>query len=898
MRKLHRVAASLVFTSMSVVLSGCGDDGDAATGAPIGTPVLLRITSEPDGSTLWDWNGGAPIVPAMAPPVALNSAVVFTFDGAVSAAPTTVVLTGVAAGGVGGPPPGPLPLSGAFEIQDAANLPAGNRRRLVFHPTFDATQGSIACGAGGMPPSATIFADFAAGAVEVAGEPLANQAQTTFFTLPCGIGAYVDVVAGPPFVVGTSIPLAEPAGAPIDPATIQDNRILVTIGELLDPSTISGPALVVRDLQSGAVVSGFSTVLAAAPGELPPRSRLAFFAAAPFPAGRTLEVVVAGSARDFGGNPVQSSLQNSPGADGVYGTADDGPQKKLLFATVAVPLVQRSVGESFDDLLRQASTSGLVTWDGGGDVVLADAGPVYGDGSDGAFVAPMGVTNLDTNGTVTVGGVPQSRRGIWNFSSLTVPAGATVRLHGPYPAQLRVLGDAVIDGSVKADAGAVNPATPGSSPAFDLGPRNGTLNNGNGAAPTIVDGGRGNAGGGDGGRASHEDLAAAPVGYCPPATTGLHTYFGETGSGPYVDGIAVTNPLSPYFAGGRGGRSGFIPQTFAGENGGYGGAGGTAATVGENGVPRIPATCNAAATVFCPTLSGGDGLPLGLATAAPVSFAFIPPISFLTGGSGGGGGGDKLQSTGVPPALDDQGGGGGGGGGAFRIASIGSLTLGAAAALSANGATGGQGASAQFAGNGGSGSGGQIWLTSIGALTLPVTAQVRVIGQTRPGGSTTAGCTIHSSGGGGQGLVQIEYPSGQGAPLLTPNPGAVLQLVPIAGSGQFLGEATNTFFDLGGFAPDYVSATVASSVGSVAGATLTIAFEGAHALPDDSGPDLSTLKTMDGGQVVTAANISALDGYRFVRVRMTGSYPATAGVAPTTVGLPRVESVTITFQTP
>lgn len=898
MRKLHRVAAWLVVTSTSVVLSGCGDDGDAGTGAPIGTPVLLRITSEPDGSTLWDWNGGAPIVPAMAPPVALNSTIVFTFDGAVSAAPTTVVLTGVAAGGVGAPPPGPLPLSGTFAIQDAANLPAGNRRRLVFHPTFDATQGSNSCSAGGLPPSATIFADVVAGVVEVAGGPLTNQAQTTFFTLPCGFGAYVDVVAGPPFVVGTSIPLAEPAGAPVDPATIQDDRILVTIGEPLDPSTISGPALVVRDLQTGAVIPGFSTLLPPAPGELPPRTRLAFFAADPFPAGRTLEVVVAGFARDYGGNPVQSSLQNSPGADGVYGTADDGPQKRLLFATIAAPLVQRSVGESFDDVLRQASTSGFVKWDGGGDVVFSDAGQVYGDGSDGAFVAPLGVTNLDTNETVTVGGVPQSRRGVWNFSSLTVPAGATLRIHGPYPAQLRVLGDAVINGSVRADAGAINPAVGGASPAFELGPRIGTLNNGNGIAPTIVDGGRGNAGGGDGGRASHEDLAAAPVGYCPPSVVGLHTYFGETGTGPFVDGIAVTDPLSPYFGGGRGGRSGFIPQSFAGETGGYGGAGGTAATVGDNGIPRVAGTCNPLSPAICPTNLGGNGSPLGLATAAPVTFAFIPPISFLTGGSGGGGGGDKLQTLGVPPAQDDQGGGGGGGGGAFRIASIGGLTLGAAAMLSANGAVGGSGAATQFAGNGGSGSGGQVWLTSIGPSTLPVTAQVQVIGQTRPGGSTTAGCTFQASGGGGQGLVQIEYPSAQGAPLLTPSAGSVVQLVPTAGSGAFFGESTTTFFDLGGFAPDYVSATVASSVGSIAGATLSVVFEGAHALPDGSGPDLSTLKTMEGGQVVTAANISALDGYRFVRVRMTGALPATPGVAPPAVGLPRVESVTITYRTP
>ena len=898
MRNFHRVAVLLVFTGITAGLSGCGDDGGSGIGAPLGSPILLTITAEPGGTALWAWNNGAPIVPALPPTVPLNASVVFNFDGAVSAVPTTILLASLTSGGVGAPPPGPFPLSGAFAVEDSASLPAGNRRRLVFRPTIDAFQGSASCNAGGMPPASTILADIPAGTVEVAGVPLANLAQTSFTSAPCGTGAYVDLVAGPPFIVGTSLPLDEPPGAPLDPASIESNRILVTIGELLDPSTVFGNVLLVRDVQSGASIPGFSTPIASPPGEQPPRTRFAFFAAAPFPAGRTLEVLVSGTARDYGDNIVQSSTQNSPGADGVFGTSDDGPQKKLLFSTMAVPLVQRSVGESFDDVLRQGDTSGFVAWNGGGDVVFADAGSTYGDGSDGAFVAPPGVTNLDTDGTIVVGGIPQSRKGVWNFSSLTVPTGATLRLHGPYPAQLRVLGDAVIDGSVKADAGIINPAVPGMFPPFELGPRNGTLNNGNFTAPAVVSGGRGNAGGGDGGRASHNDLPNGPLNYCPAFVVGLHTYFGEAGAGPFVDGVAVTNPFSPFFAGGGGGRSGFIPQTFVGEAGGYGGAGGTGATSGENGIPRIASNCNVPTAVICPLINGGDGLPLALAQAAPVSVAFVSPISYLTGGSGGGGGGDKLQSTVTAPAQDDQAGGGGGAGGAFRIATIGGLTLGSTTVLSANGGTGGTGASAQFAGNGGSGSGGQIWLTSIGPLTVPVTAQLLIIGQPRPGGSTTAGCTTQAAGGGGQGLVQVEYPSGQSAPVLFPSAGAVVQIVPTPGSGSFSGVATTTFFDLGAFAPDYLSATITSDLGTASGATITVAFEGAHALLDGSGPDLATIKSMDGGQIVTAANISALDGHRFVRVRMTGAISATPGVAPSTIGLPRVESVTITYQSP
>ena len=897
MRKLRRVAVLLVITSIAASLSGCGDHGGSEGGAPIGTPILLTITAEPGGAAIWNWNGGAPIVPVLPPTVSLNASIVFTFDGAVSAGPSAVFLTSLTPGGIGAPPPGPLPVAGSFTIENSADLPAGNRRRLVFRPTFGALLGSASCNAGGFPPSSTVFIDVLAGSVDVAGALLANQAQAPFSSSPCGVGAYVDIAAGPPFVVGASIPLNEPAGSPVSPASIQDDRILMTIGELLDPSTTSGSVLIVRDLQSGATVPGFSTPLAPVPGEQPPRTRLAFFASDPFPAGRTLEVVVSDTARDYGGNAVQSSLQNSPGVDGVFGTPDDGPQKKLLFATVAVPLVLRSVGESFDDVLRLASTAGFVTWNGGGDVVFGTAASTFGDGSDGAFVAPPGVINLDTDGTIVVGGVPQSRRGVWNFTGLTVPAGSTLRLHGPYPAELRVLGDAVIDGTIQADAGIVDPAAPGAAPAFELGPRSGVGNNGSGFSPTTVAGGRGNAGGGDGGRASHSDLATAPADYCPSTVVGPHTYFGEAGTGPFVDGSPVTDPISPLFSGGGGGRSGVLPTSW-GDPGGFGGAGGTAATNGEDGIPRIAAACAPATVPNCPIPFQGNLVPLNLATARPVTVAFIPPISFLTGGAGGGGGGDKLQTTFNAPANDDQGGGGGGGGGAFRIATIGGLTLGSTAILSANGATGGAGAAAQFAGNGGSGSGGQLWLTSIGPMIIPVTAQFSVIGPPRWNGGTPAGCTTQAAGGGGQGLVQLDYPAGQGAPSLVPSLGAVLQLVPIVGTGTIQGEATTSFFDLAAFAPDYVSATVAFDPGSTPSATITVAFEGAHALPDGSGPDPATLKTTDGGLGITAANITALDGYRFVRVRMTGTIPLPPGVAPPVVGLPRVESVTITYRTP
>jgi hypothetical protein len=868
---LRRVAVA----GVALFLTACGDDEAPLTLAP-GDPLLLSVSAAPGGAVLWAWNDGAPTATPAALP--LNAALVFEFAGAVAAVPTTSPITVVGAPAPFGvaPPPGPLAPAGAFTIEDAPGLGAGNRRRLVFRPQFDSTAGSSACAAGGYASATEFAVFFDVGSLVVAGEPLENSVTASFTTLACGTGAYGDFVDGPPFVVAASPALSEPVGAPIAASSITENRVLLTLGERVDPSSAANP-LLVRDVVSGASVPGSSALVPPDPSESPPRSRLAFFATAPFAPGRTYEALIAPGVVDYGGHAVQSSPLNSSGPDGVYGTGDDGPARRLLFAVAATPTTQQTTVESFDDTSRLASTAGFAAWSGDGAVRVGGGGETFGDGSDGPFSATTGTVPLDTNQTITVGGVPQSRKGVWNFTSFTVAAGATVRLHGPYPAHLRVLGATTIAGTVTVNAGATPPAAAGSAPPYEYGPANGLLDDGGASGTAIVFGGVGNAGGGAGGNASEVNTDGSPAGYCPATTTGLHAYFGSPGSGPYIDGLP-TFAGDPSYSGGGGGRSGLIPASFPAQLGGWGGAGGTGATAGEPGLPRLSSGCEPSTTPLCPPGAGpGGGLPLNVATAPLPTPHFIPPLGVQRGGGGGGAGGDKMQTL-SPPTFDDQGGGGGGGGGTLRISALGTLGVAATALISANGAAGGIGAQANLTGDGGSGAGGQVWLQTFGGAAIDAGSLVEVIGRARPGGTTAAGCGSHSSGGGGQGVMQIEAPT----PVMPPtiSPGAVVQTLINPSTSAADGEVVSTFVDTGAFAPDYLAATVASDLGPIAAAALLVSFEGAHALQDGTGPDLTTLKSSDGGAPITAANISALDGYRYFRFRIAGSTPLQPGVAP------------------
>ncbi|HYC78158.1 MAG TPA: Ig-like domain-containing protein, partial [Planctomycetota bacterium] len=753
--------------------------------------------------------------------------------------------------------------------------PAGNRRRLAFRPALPPVAGPCAAG---LAPGTVYDVTLLAGAVQVAGRPLTNAATASFATVAdCTLTGFDDVVPGPPFVVETTPAASDPAPAPIPAASIEGDRVTVQISEALWPASIGPDALVVRDALSGAHVPG--TVVFEQADVAAGRfwSKLELTAVEPLAPGRTYEILVAPTLTDFVGN--------------ALGAAPGTPATARLFATVAAPYAtQPAFVETFDDAARLSSLTGVASWGTAaapdvapqpGSARFGDASQIFGDGSDGAFVLFGGGLIMDTDQVITVGGVPQSRRGVWNFQSFLLGPSSSLRFIGPWPVHLRCLGDSTASGLLNLGTG----STPNPAPnqPWDQTARNGVLNNGSsvpGNTPWVI-GGKGNAGGGDGGMASQSDLETPP---------GTHTFAGQDGFGPPIDGQPNLGPSGPAYAGGQGGDSGFFPASFPGELGGMGGAGGSGATPGEPGSPRtsIANGCTPIASVAAPGY---------IAQPRPVLAGFIPPIVAPIGGSGGGGGGDRLETT-NPPNNDEQGGSGGGGGGALRWSALGALTLTSTATISANGGAGGLGA--LLAGHGGSGSGGSIWLQSIGPFSATPTSILQVIGPARAGGTTTTGCANWASGGGGQGLIQLENTTAQPVVAST-SVGAVVASSPPAFvvGGGLGGEAVSQFFDSGTFAPDWIAATETVVPGSLPGASLVVTYEGAHADFSGTSPDFGTLKTTANGAPIVAGTLDALDGYRFVRFRIRGAIdPSAVGTPNLAASLPRVDEISLTYAAP
>ncbi len=204
-----------------------------------------------------------------------------------------------------------------------------------------------------------------------------------------------------------------------------------------------------------------------------------------------------------------------------------------------------------------------------------------GTGAGGAFT-PTSNTMLNTNANF----------GVFNFSSVNIPAGVTVTATGTYPLTIRSRGAVTIAGTLSV-AGATGTGVPGPGGFQGGAPPN---NPGNGP-------GGGNSTSGCGSCAAYGTL---PYQFCNPLSNPVATTYG--------------NPTLLPLIGGSGGASYyFYPST---QNGG-GGGGAVLVAAGEEIV--VSGTIDA---------RGGDG-----------SWGAIPPG--VTGGTGSGSGGAiKLQSLG------------------------------------------------------------------------------------------------------------------------------------------------------------------------------------------------------------------------------------------------------------
>ena len=875
MLSARKPASFLVLAAVasSVLLSSCGGGGGGAR--------LLLISADGASGPLWSRVNGRPSVPPSSPVgVFVNGRIIFTFDGpvdpaSVPAGPLALGSLNVVAELTG------LPAQGAFTVEDDPAFAAGNQRRIVFAPTLPSDPSASCSGGIGS------FQDYAvsvpsgttsSSVIVVDGERIGEGAVARFRTCGCPSGGgctspFLDAVAGAPFVTSTNPPSSDPAPAGIVPLSIEGNTIEINISEPLDPAGINLANVRVVNTQTGAQVPG-SLVFHQATSATGP-SRIDYVAANTLPGNTTYQIILDPAIRDFGGNSVEMAQGN----------------QAAVLLLVTSPSLSQPLPPLFEGFgtANPAGVTGAASWSGNGFLQATFPTQLTGTGADGAVTAPTGTTLLDTN--QLVGGT--SRMGIWNFTSLTIPALATVRVIGPYQAHLRCLGTVTIDGIINANAAnlpftSVNP--------YDRGPEPGIQNN-NGGLNCEANGGMGNAGGGNGGSGSG---STPPPGSPPTFQCTVRAATGENGYGPTIGGALNPGvPANNFYAGGQGGDSGCFPSVgagcTAGDLGGLGGAGGSAGRIGEAGLPRV-------STAAC---TPAPGVTQPIAQPSPVAVVMVPPIAVLSAGSGGGGGGDHWESTGTPPNNDDQGGGAGGGGGGIRISSVGAYSQGVTGQIIARGA---QGNFAQAQGGcGGSGSGGEVWIQSFSTVTMNAAATIDVTGPPRLSPTVgLIGCTNQAAGGGGAGLVQLEAGSGPTPtasfnlqPVPTPTSGAVFSAPPFAFGVTITGQGRSGLRFAGTLAPDYTSAVEVFSLGNAAGATLTIRYEGAHeavnSTPNNPIPDPTTLKTMaTGGGPITAANLSELDGYSFIEFIVDFSYPAPPAT-PANAILPSVDSITINF---
>lgn len=895
-RACAAVVAVLAVASIAISLSGCGGGGSAGPGIPPAGPnSLLRIEAAGIPAPLWEYGTGPSA--GCAAPVALNATLVFTFSGPVSA--SSLPQAGIALGSINVITGSTVPAQGTFFVQDDPSVAPGNLRRVLFVPTppTDPNNPTVAGFLTNSNYSVQVFGGASAGSsVQVSGLPLAASASSCFFTCNPPPGnpnqCFTDPVAGPPHVVSTTPNSADPSPAAILPNSIASNTVSVFFSEPIAPANVDLANVRLLRLPSGAQVPGSvifyqaGSVQAAQGGT--GGARVDYVANDVLLSSSTYELVISNGVRDFGNNPTT-----------LYSPATAPPSGRRFFTTVAVPFCpQPTIIEDFSTTTNRFSVTGVVQWNGGVGATLSAILPTeyVGSGLFGAMSFAAGSHTLDTGLAASAG----FAQGAWNTTTVTVDAGAVVRMigtgtgspttappgwtqgglpitiaRGPlankYPAHIRCRGAVIINGQFNGSAG-TNAATTAAYGSAEQGPRLGQFNNGSGTTPNIIAGGTGGPGAGEGGRASQSGA--------------VRTDRGEGGYGAPELGVQNVGPAgaNPNFGGGGGGKSNFrnpgagVP----GDLGGLGGAGGSAFQPGGNGGPT--STLLTGCTPFVPTS------PLPGYVAAPSSgqpSAFTTPITTQSGGSGGGGGGDRWEVAGV--TQDDQGGGGGGGGGGVRISAVGDITVGATGIIAMNGASGSAGSSF-FGGAGGGGSGGEIWLQSFSQIIVANSANMTV----NAGGAAST-CGDQSSGVGGRGVYQFEDSDGIvntsfiGGSTANGN----ISAVTFPFSANVSGTAVSNFFDLGYGSPDVTGITTNFSIGNAPGAVVTITFQGAFEALSGGGADPATLSAP-----VTAANFNLLDGYRFIRFTATIAYSTAALLLPVPPTLPSVSLISIAFNTP
>jgi uncharacterized repeat protein (TIGR01451 family) len=372
-------------------------------------------------------------------------------------------------------------------------------------------------------------------------------------------------------------------------------------------------------------------------------------------------------------------LELVPGKDGKYYALVQGPDGK-----------GRTLRKVYDPTPGPPGEAGqiitIITPRAGEGLDFLPESPLAGPYPDpcqftslGAYTAAIGTTTFDTDALTyggTAGGVVSSGAAVFTFSSITVPAGATIRGVGSRPLALLSQSGVQINGTVQAN-GSNATATAPSCQANTLSP--GGAGGGAGGRGTIANPGAGSPGSGPGGG------GGGPAGTAGSGGGGYGGAGGAGGSGGGAGGAAYGD-LTTTFQGGSGG-GGAGTNSGDGCQGASGGGGGGGLlisalwggiTISSTGV--VSANGGSGALSDTGASAGGSGGAVVLRApnitnnGAARANGGGGGAGGCCGGGGGGGGGRILVagSMGGPGTLSVAGGGGGGGSGAGGSGNAGS----------------------------------------------------------------------------------------------------------------------------------------------------------------------------------------------------------------------------------
>jgi len=489
-------------------------------------------------------------------------------------------------------------------------------------------------------------------------------------------------------------------------------------------------------------------------------SVLTFRSNANLPGNACIEINVTSQVTDISGRPAQ-------------------PQT-FLFLTAAVPLVDRTITEDFDDaqMLDRDVSSG--TWAGG----QATFGQIGGDGVHGTFSTAL-ATDLGTvtsgsrtlrlfelNTDLTVIPAANTRTGLplavtdgrYFFDRMVLPSDVRLRIVGSSPPQFSVSGLLDIRGEIDVAGGSLTTVPTNADALGQLG------------APGGVFGGSGGQGGN----------RCGGTGY-------LQAFDGRNGNNARVLGSRAYQ-TSVAGSGGLGSRMfpldglnssvfyniplgvSYTPTAAAGGGGGgmvfQGGQGRVVSNNHIDPVLGVPPRLDQ----MGPPASGGSAVQFFPFPAG--SGSTKSSVHFLVGGSGGGGAGSQptLNIAVIQFNAFAPGSGGGGGGGAVALRAGDTLNLGPLGRVLANGGNAANSpstsASAAQASMGGGGSGGSVVLQSGRQVEINGTIDVRGGngGSFNRSGATAAapnGATVAIAGGAGSpGFVRCELPGTPSVSLL------------------------------------------------------------------------------------------------------------------------------------